>query len=165
MLTTSAEEEFEKGMKTEKQEENKEGELETAHELDQDQIKTEITEHFTESESLVNTRTEDKITLEDVTSRESEEVVQKTESELGEIDKNSGRSDSDNDEPQNESEINDIEKESESESSGVQKTEKMFRTLSIETDINVAPVNWLRGDDGEMGESALVITNSSYLRF
>ena len=47
------------------------------------------------------------------------------------------------------------EKESESESSKEGKTEKMFRTLSIETDINVAPVNWLRGDEklAPMGQS------------
>ena len=40
----------------------------------------------------------------------------------------------------------------ESSSGGVRKAERMFRTLSFETDINVAPVNWLRGENGQMGK-------------
>ena len=40
-------------------------------------------------------------------------------------------------------------------SGGVRKAERMFRTLSFETDINVAPVNWLRGDNDQMGKCRL----------
>ena len=47
---------------------------------------------------------------------------------------------------------------------GVRKAERMFRTLSFETDINVAPVNWLRGENGQMGKcrldsSSVLLTN------
>ena len=31
-------------------------------------------------------------------------------------------------------------------------TERLFKTLSLQTDINIAPVNWLRGDKGNRGE-------------
>ena len=53
----------------------------------------------------------------------------------------------------------------ESSSGGVRKAERMFRTLSFETDINVAPVNWLRGENDQMGKCRLdtlivLLTNS-----
>ena len=57
-----------------------------------------------------------------------------------------------------EREISETDNESEtveSSSGGVRKAERMFRTLSFETDINVAPVNWLRGENGQMGKYRL----------
>lgn len=171
MLSASLEQ-SNKAMKTEKGDVNKEADI---SQLEKTRImKTDLTENrmgkaesitlTTESESITLTtdsetviKAEDDITIEDITKTKSDIVKQRTV--INQVGENSGISGSETqgcepvkekegDETESESEV---ENESESESSGVQKAEKMFRTLSIETDINVAPVNWLRGDNGEMG--------------
>ena len=140
MLTASAKEVRVKEENDVDEEERKMTLAQAEEELKQKPVETESVALTTESVALTVV---DDVTTEiraDVSSdqREGEEKGRKCEGVQHEAESSSAQ----------------IEREceSESESSGVRRTERMFRTLSIETDINVAPVNWLRGDNGQMGE-------------
>ena len=140
MLTASAKEVRVKKENDVDEEERKMTLAQAEEELKQKPVETESVALTTESVAL--TVVDDVITeiRADVSSdqREGEEKGRKCEGVQHEAESSSAQIER--------------ESESESESSGVRRTERMFRTLSIETDINVAPVNWLRGDDGQMGE-------------
>ena len=147
MLTASAKEVRVKKENDVDEEERKMTLAQAEEELKQKPVETESVALTTESvalttESVALTVVDDVITeiRADVSSdqREGEEKGRKCEGVQHEAESSSAQIER--------------ESESESESSGVRRTERMFRTLSIETDINVAPVNWLRGDDGQMGE-------------
>ena len=140
MLTASAKEVRVKKENDVDEEERKMTLAQAEEELKQKPVETESVALTTESVAL--TVVDDVITeiRADVSSdqREGEEKGRKCEGVQHEAESSSAQIER--------------ESESESESSGVRRTERMFRTLSIETDINVAPVNWLRGDNGQMGE-------------
>ena len=140
MLTASAKEVRVKEEHDVDEEERKMTLAQAEEELKQKPVETESVALTTESVALTVV---DDVTTEiraDVSSdqREGEEKGRKCEGVQHEAESSSAQIER--------------ESESESESSGVRRTERMFRTLSIETDINVAPVNWLRGDNGQMGE-------------
>ena len=140
MLTASAKEVRVKKENDVDEEERKMTLAQAEEELKQKPVETESVALTTESVALTVV---DDVTTEiraDVSSdqREGEEKGRKCEGVQHEAESSSAQIER--------------ESESESESSGVRRTERMFRTLSIETDINVAPVNWLRGDNGQMGE-------------